>query len=243
MKKLLLLALLGLTTLHAGVITLPTHLGPTDFDTSAFPNTLVGGSLSSTSLQFGAGVPIASGPFTLAQAIPLVTGSDISQGLALGAGPTGGVADFIVPGFGNISIINGPGADLVIFEAGSPAEGFLLAVSLNGGVTFSSSILFSTSAAVPANSASGFATNTAFVDLTDFGIGAGDKVDAIMLSGLFTGIGGSGPDILAIGVLNFGTPTGNVPGDGTSIPEPSTFALMFGGLAAVVWARRKRSAA
>ena len=229
---------LGLTA-EAATVTLPTHLGPTDFDTSAFPNVLVAGSLSSTALTFGSGLPVVFGPFTLAQAQPFVTGSDISRGLALGAGPTGGLPDFIVPGFGNISILNGPGADLVVFEAGSPSEPIRLAVSLDGGLTFSLNIDFNTTPTVPANSASGFATNTVFIDLADFGIAAGQKVDALRLQGIFTGVGGSGPDILAIGVLNFGAPTGNVPGN---VPEPTTMALVGGALVAAALWRRKRVA-
>lgn len=236
MKLLPLVCFAAFTTLQAATVTLPTNLGPTDFDTSAFPNTLVGGSLSGTALVFGTSTPLAFGPFTLAEVTPLVTGPDIANGLALGAGTL--APDFIVPGFGNISILNGAGADLVVFEAGAPAEPFLLSVSLDGGITFSANISYDTLPAAPADSSSGFATNTAFVDLADFGIGAGQKVDAIRLQGIFTGIGGSGPDILAIGVLNFGTPTGNVPGDDT-VPEPSTMALVAAGLGLVVYARRK----
>lgn len=231
------LALTLASTASAVTISLPTHLGPTDFDTTAFPNVLVAGSLSNTSLTFGSGVGVTLGPFTLAQGQPFVTGSDITQGLALGAGPTGGIPDFIVPGFGNISIINGPGADLVIFEAGSPSEPIRLSLSLDGGATFSANIDFATTPTVPLDTSSGFATNTVFIDLTDFGILAGQKVDALRLQGIFTGVGGSGPDILAIGVLNFDTPTGNIPGD---VPEPSTVVTVGCVLmAAAIW--RKRS--
>lgn len=232
------LAQVALATVAFGAtVALPTHLGPTNFDTTAFPNTLVGGSFSSTSLTFGSvGPALTFGPFAVAAVIPEVTGSDLKRGLALGQGPVVGVPDFLIPGFGDISILNGPGADLVVFEAGSPSEEFKLAVSLDGGITFSANMNYFTFASVPLDASSGFNTNTAFIDLTDFGILAGQRVDALRLEGLFTGIGGSGPDILAIGVLNFGPPTGRVP---PSVPEPSTWAMLALGGGAIAFLRRR----
>lgn len=58
------------------------------------------------------------------------------------------------------------------------------------------------------------------------------------MSGLFTGIGGSGPDLLAIAALNAGPPTGNIPG----VPEPGTLALLGLGLAGLGFARRRKAA-
>jgi len=224
----------------AQAVVLPTHLGPIDLPTARFATAVVGGSFSSTSLTFGAGASactgLAFGPFTSAAIAPCVIGSDIRDGLGLGAGPTGGAPDFLVPGFGLVSIINGPGADLIVWEAGSPAEDFKLAISMDGGVTFSANITYSTSAAVPGDASSGFATNTAYIDLADFGVGAGDLIDAVRLEGLFTGIGASGPDLLAVGVINAGRPTGNVPG----IPEPGTLALLGIALGGLGVARRRK---
>lgn len=201
----------------AAPIVLPTDQGPEMFDTSNFATGLAGSSCSSTCLVFGSGVPIASGPFTTAQIAPLVIGADIAQGVALGQGPTGGVADFIIPSFGALAtIINGAGADFVIWEAGSPAEKVLVSVSLGGGA-FSAAIEYLTAIASPADSSSGFQTNSVHINLDDFGVAAGAIIDQVRIQGLFTGVGGSGPDILAIAALNAGPAT---------VPEPGTLALL-----------------
>lgn len=232
---LLTLLLVGVKA-QAAPIMMPTDTGPIMVDSDNFSNVVVGSSLSSTSLIFGSGVPVSFGPFTIAEAEPFIVGSDLTKGLALGAGPSGGVADFIVPGFGLASIENGAGADFAIWEAGAPAEDFLLSVSTDGGATFSSSLTYTTTSVVPGESTSGFATNIGFVNLDDFGLAAGSLVDAVKVSGLFTGVGGSGPDLLAIAALNAGPGTGNVPG---SVPEPGTLLLLALGLFALGLRRQR----
>jgi hypothetical protein len=213
---------------------MPTDTGTIDIDSSHFANAVVDSSLSSTALTFGSGLPIVFGPFTTAQAAPFILGSDLTKGLALGPGPTGGPADFIVPAFGLVSIINGAGADFAIWEAGAPAEPFLLAVSTDGGVTFSASQSFDTTPTNPLDTSSGFPTNVGFVELSLFGLAPGAQVDAVRVSGLFTGVGGSGPDLLAIAALNAGAPTGN-------IPEPATLTVLGLGLAGIAFMRRRRA--
>jgi hypothetical protein len=211
------LALFTSVGAFAAPIVLPTDLGAKVFDTSNFATGLADSSCSSTCLVFGSGVPVASGPFSTAQIAPLVIGADISQGVALGQGPAGGVADFIIPSFGALAtIINGAGADFVIWEAGSPAEQVLVSVSLGGGA-FSAAIAYATLIASPADSSSGFQTNSVHINLDDFGIAAGSIIDQVRIQGLFTGVGGSGPDILAIAALNAGPAT---------VPEPGTLALL-----------------
>jgi len=237
------LSILFLTySTHAVPITNPTDTGPITLDSDNFANVLVDGSLSSTSLTFGPGSGFNVGPLSLATAEPFVVGSDLSIGLALGQGPAGGIGDFIVPGFGLASIINGTGADLVVWEAGSPAESFLLSISLDGGASFSANMSYSTSSVVPAASTPPFAINSVSIDLADFGVSASEQIDAIRLEGLFTGVGGSGPDILAVAAINAGAPTGDVPGGGGgAVPEPSTYAMMLLGLASLGIARRRKN--
>jgi hypothetical protein len=229
------LALFTSVSAFAAPILLPTDQGAKIFDTSNFATGLADSSCSSTCLVFGSGVPVASGPFTTAQIAPLIIGADISKGVALGQGPTGGVADFIIPSFGALATIaNGAGADFVIWEAGSPAEPVLISVSLGGGA-FSAAISYLTLAAAPSDSSSGFQTNSIHINLDDFGIAAGALIDQVRIQGLFTGVGGSGPDILAIAALNAGPAT---------VPEPGTLAL-FGLAGLLAWgasARRRNGA-
>ena len=215
------------------VINLSTDLGLEAFDTNNFATSLADSSCSATCLTFGSGIGVTLGPFTTAQIEPLLIGSDLSRGVALGQGPAGGVADFVTPAFGSLaSIANGAGADFVIWEAGAPAEQVLVSVSLGGG-SFTSPISYATIVASPPDSSSGYATNSVHIDLTDFGVAANALIDEVRISGLFTGIGGSGPDILAVAALNAGPPT---------IPEPTTIALFGIGLAGLGFSRRRKRA-
>jgi hypothetical protein len=212
----------------AVLVSMPTDTGTINIDSNNFATTVVGSSLSSTAATFGPGTAFTSGPFTTAQAIPFVIGSNLTQGLALGAGPTGGTADFIVPAFAFASINNGVGADFAVWEAGSPSEPFLMSVSTDGGATFSADIQVSTVASNPLVTTPPYNVNIALVDLDLFGIVAGANVDAVKLSGIFTGVGGSGPDLLSLAAINAGPPTGNVPGG--DVPEPGIFELLIIGL-------------
>lgn len=216
----------------AATVSLPTDLGTQIFDTNNFATSLAGSSCSSTCLVFGSGVPVAFGPFTSAQIEPLLVGPDLSKGVALGAGPTGGAPDFVIPAFGSLaSIANGAGFDFVIWEAGSPAEQVLVSVSLGGG-SFSSAIAYNTAPVTPSNAASGFTTNSVHINLDDFGLAAGALIDQVRIQGLFTGIGGSGPDILAIAAFNAGPPTNRT-------PEPGALALAGIALLGLLAARRR----
>ena len=209
-------------------------------DTKNFPTALVNASLSSTSLMFGPGGAVTVGPFSIATAQPNILGSDLSTGISLGQG-TGTAAptpDFIVPGFGNASIVNGAGPDLAVWEAGTPSEPFRIRVSTDGGATFSAFHEYTTAATTPNVNTSGFTSNIGFVELGDFGIAANAKVDAVWIEGLFTNIGGSGPDILAAGILNSGPPTGNVPGTPGAPDGGSSLFLLGTALAGLRLIRR-----
>src|SRR5688572_20253016 len=73
----------------ASPIVMPTDLGAEVFDTNNFATGLAGSSCSSTCLTFGSGIGINFGPLSTAQIEPLVVGTDLTQGVALGAGTNG----------------------------------------------------------------------------------------------------------------------------------------------------------
>jgi len=216
----------------AGPITLPTDLGAQTFDTNNFATSVASASCSATCLAFGTGVPggVLSGPLSLATIEPWLVGADLANGVGLGAGTV--APDYVIPAFGSLaSIANGAGYDFVIWEAGQPAEDVYVSISLGGSV-FSAPILYSTAVASPANSASGYQTNSVHINLDDFGIASGGLIDQVRIQGLFTGIGGSGPDILAVAALNAGPPT--------TVPDPGSSLLLLGmGLAGLsAWRKR-----
>ena len=110
-----------------------------------------------------------------------------------------------------------------------------MSVSTDGGLTFSASLSFATVVTNPLVTTPPFNVNVAFVNLDDFGFAPGATVDAVKLSGLFTGVGGSGPDLLAIAAINAGAPTGNI----NPIPEPEIYAMMAVGLGLMGWIGRR----
>jgi hypothetical protein len=159
-----------------------------------------------------------------------LTGSDITLGV-----DGGGMATYLE--FTDNLLVNGAGDDLVIFETIAP-ESFQLALYVSGSwtslMTFTPTSTGQTVGQNVGTTNSG-ALNAAAIDLDVFGLADGATVS---LMGLCTKVGCdsspgtlAGADIVAIGALN-----------SAPVPEPATLGLMGIGLAAVGFARRKRTA-
>jgi len=163
-----------------------------------------------------AGAPAAS---SYAEAL---SGSDITQCVNVSGGGDG----VIEVAFNDNSIVNGPGADLVIFEVsgpratGTPDPAELFELSVFDGTVYTPFAAFTpvaTGFGTPDPTLDLFAVA---IDLTTFGIAAGAAVNHVRLHLFDNGLGSKGADIAALGALNSATP----------IPEPSTAALLAIGL-------------
>jgi hypothetical protein len=137
--------------------------------------------------------------------------------------------------FGNASIVNGAGYDLVLFETVFE-ENFDLAIYV--GNTLSSPLTYwSASTGLTVGDEVG-STNTAMlnaaeIDLSDFGIGLGETVSNIRLYTQPVGIppedSTAGADIVAVGALHV-------------VPEPPVLYLLLPGLLGLIGISRKKAA-
>jgi hypothetical protein len=138
-----------------------------------------------------------------------LTGSDITIGV------DGGGIIFILSFTDNV-IVNGPGFDLVVFEVGG-AEPFEIALLVSGSLTsfqsFETSFTGSTVGEVVGTTNTG-ALNAAEIDLSVFGVAAGDTVSRIIVRSKPRGKSPgtfAGADLVAFGAFN-----------SAPVPEPPT---------------------
>jgi len=131
------------------------------------------------------------------------------------------------------AIVNGPGADLVIFElsgplpTGTPDPRERFGVSIFDGSGFTAfSYVDPVATGFPSGGDPTLAAFAAALDLTDFGIPAGAFVDRVRLDVYDVGQGTKSADIAALGALN-------------SLPEPSTGMLLASGLPFLKAVRRR----
>lgn len=124
----------------------------------------------------------------------------------------------------SVVAVNGPGADIVLFELGVPDA---WNVTINGVTNYALS-------AATGESAGGFSLNAAAIDLSDFGVAAGGSVSQLYLT--FQ----SGPNTSTItstslvGALDVG---GGTP----PVPELSTWMMLALGFAGVGYAGLRSS--
>lgn len=162
-----------------------------------------------------------------------LTGANFNTGIAniglVGAPPSYGI------GY-NTAIVNRPGADLgIVTLHGSLNDTIRLAVSQNGGGTYTSFQAFGPSLA----NATGVIYTTIFnggvknpsdvelfvteVDLSDYGIALGDSINAVTVTG--------SPELDLLRVAGFGDPT--------NVPEPMSLPLVGLGCLALAASRRR----
>jgi hypothetical protein len=158
-----------------------------------------------------------------------LSGSDVTQCVNVSGGGDG-IVEVV---FTDNSIQNEPGPDLVIFEVSGPQttgtadprERF--EVSIFDGSGFSSFMAYdpiATGFGTPDPTLDVFAVE---IDLSLFGIAAGERVDRLRLHLFDNGLGSKGADIAALGALHSAVP----------IPEPSTILLVAAGLAGLAIGR------
>lgn len=187
-------------------------------------------------------------------------GGGTEAGLLNGDVNDGGIAllggDYMSFIFTDNVAVNGAGADLAIFEAGFPADDFIVSVSSRTDNTGWVSPLMRYRTTYTGGEAKGYNLNVAAIDLSDFGLAEGASVSAVKIYGITTNLSCKkgrhgkknckgkkadpikrlgccksvgGTDLVAIGAMNNGIP----------VPEPATFLLIGSGLVGLGFMKRK----
>ena len=194
---------LALGILNGGPIYADTIVGGLSFNDSSFVDKLVSSTGSWT----------LGGQGTLQDQ---VVGSDVNDYAFCFGGPSVCTLDLA---FTDNVLVNGPGADLAVFELGIP-DSFDLTINGVTGTYWTADTGFT---------AGGYNLNVAKVDLSDFGIPALSGISQFQVASIDEGTTIS---YTAFGAIN----------SASAVPEPASFALIGGGLIglSVVGRRRRR---
>ncbi len=122
-------------------------------------------------------------------------------------------------GFSSVSLFNGAGADLAIFELGLPDS---FRVTINGvDKTYLS--------AGTGFMAGGFNVNVAKIDFSDFGLASGATINSVVIGLDIHSGSGTVPSLSMVAGLNV-----------SPVPESETYAMMLAGLGLLGVAARRR---
>lgn len=199
---------------HATPLALPSDSGERIFDSEHFADAVLASGLGGLSFTFQGPFPAELNSLDLGAAI---LGPDLGNGVGISKD------DWLTLGFAR------PGPALAIWEAGDLLETgeTHLEASVDGGATFSASVLYRPAPVASDPRPSGYQTNFQMLLASDFGLVPDARIDALRITVRGADAAFVHTDILAVVV----------------VPEPGSLALLGPAiltLALARWTRRRR---